>query len=119
MPTTRRITAAFAQAKPASTKASDKAQQNEPARGIQSLPTPVADAAPSTPAPAEVDADERALRQFDLDSKFGPVSGLSRLERWDRAAKLNLHPPAAVRALILKHGEDSLLNKHLFTEGKV
>ena len=119
MPTTRRITTAFEKAKPASTKGVDKAQQIQSSRGIQSQPISVPEAAPSTPSPAEVDTDERALRQFDLDTKFGPVSGLSRLERWERAAKLGLKPPESVRALIAKHGESSELNRHLFAEGKV
>ena len=45
-------------------------------------------------------ADEIALRQFDLDVVFGPSAGLSRRERWERAAKFGLNPPAKVLTLI-------------------
>lgn len=51
--------------------------------------------AAALPAPAlQEEAAEAALRQFDLTSKFGPCVGISRLERWERAAKLGLDPPA-------------------------
>merc|ERR1712032_273526 len=50
---------------------------------------------------ADVDPDERTLRAFDLTSKYGPCTGMSRIERWDRAAGLGLNPPQQVRALLL------------------
>ena len=89
----------------------------------QATPTPV----PITPASkvtdtaaADAESDELTLRQFDLDTKFGPVMGMTRLQRFARAEQLNLSPPPYVKDLILKHGgEESPLNKHLFTEGKV
>lgn len=68
---------------------------------------------------AEAEADERALRQFDLDTKYGPVSGISRLQRWQRAVALGLNPSAEIRDIIVKYGENSDMNKHLFAEGKV
>jgi hypothetical protein len=114
---TRRITTAFTPTVPASTKqVKDATEKAQPARGlVGGLNT----AGPSTPSPAEVDADERTLRSFDLEGKYGPVSGLSRLERFERAEKLGLQPPQSVKELILKHGADSALNEHLFTVGKV
>ncbi|CAI5494792.1 unnamed protein product [Closterium sp. Naga37s-1] len=36
---------------------------------------------------------ERALHLFDMDMAFGPCTGLSRLERWQRASRLGLNPP--------------------------
>jgi DNA polymerase delta subunit 4 len=117
MSASRRITAAFPQATAAGSKSVKDAEKVvQPARGIK---TSLAEAGPSTPGPAEIDADEKILRTFDLQSKYGPVSGLSRLERFQRAEKLGLAPPQAVKELILKHGEDSALNEHLFTVGKV
>lgn len=120
MHTSRRITTDFDQAAGAATvkQVKDAAPVQQPARGIKSSSIP-SEAGPSTPAPAEIDADERTLRNFDLESKYGPVSGLSRLERFQRAEKLGLCPPEFIRELILKHGEDSALNEHLFTTGKV
>ena len=64
-------------------------------------------------------ADEVALRQFDLQTRYGPVSGISRMQRWERAAELGLAPPEHVKALIMKRGENTAFNQHLFTEGKV
>ncbi|KAI9597132.1 DNA polymerase delta, subunit 4-domain-containing protein [Syncephalis fuscata] len=36
---------------------------------------------------------ERLLRQFDLSLEYGPCIGISRIQRWQRAIKLNLNPP--------------------------
>eukprot|EP00891_Asterochloris_glomerata_P006706 jgi/Astpho2/6706/e_gw1.00102.62.1_t len=36
------------------------------------------------------------LRAFDLTSSFGPCTGMSRRERWQRADKLGLQPPREV-----------------------
>jgi len=63
--------------------------------------------------------DETTLRQFDLESRFGPVSGISRLQRWERAASLGLEPPENVRRIIMQRGVSTSFNEHLFTEGKV
>ncbi|KNE71338.1 hypothetical protein AMAG_15576 [Allomyces macrogynus ATCC 38327] len=35
-----------------------------------------------------------SLRAFDLDLKYGPCVGIARLDRWNRAAKFHLAPPA-------------------------
>ncbi|KAJ3169316.1 hypothetical protein HDU87_000834 [Geranomyces variabilis] len=50
--------------------------------------------------------DDRAellavLKGFDLDVKFGPCIGVSRLERWNRAQKLELEPPQDIRQILL------------------
>ncbi|CAL9781369.1 unnamed protein product, partial [Musa acuminata subsp. burmannicoides] len=46
--------------------------------------------------------EEKRLRQFDLDMRYGPCLGLSRMERWDRAAAMGLNPPGDVEAILLK-----------------
>ncbi|RKP23436.1 hypothetical protein SYNPS1DRAFT_30817 [Syncephalis pseudoplumigaleata] len=43
---------------------------------------------------------ERLLRQFDLTLRFGPCIGISRAERWQRAASHDLHPPAYLAELL-------------------
>lgn len=43
---------------------------------------------------------ENTLRQFDLDMRYGPCVGLSRLRRWERAQALGLQPPSCVRDLL-------------------
>ena len=43
---------------------------------------------------------ERQLLVFDLTNKYGPCTGLTRLERWERAEKLGLDPPRAVKDIV-------------------
>ncbi|XP_023129326.2 DNA polymerase delta subunit 4 [Amphiprion ocellaris] len=40
------------------------------------------------------------LQQFDLDWRFGPCTGISRLERWERAKLHDLNPPEEIRELL-------------------
>lgn len=73
--------------------------------------TPASSSQPESPAPAKMHADaqapqvarrplseanERELRAFDLDQKYGPSVGLSRTERWQRAKRFGKEPPEAV-----------------------
>jgi hypothetical protein len=44
-----------------------------------------------------------ALRQFGMDTSYGPCIGVTRLRRWERAAAMGLHPPPHIRDLILQH----------------
>ncbi|KAI8082941.1 DNA polymerase delta, subunit 4-domain-containing protein, partial [Halteromyces radiatus] len=44
---------------------------------------------------------DKKLRAFDLNYQYGPCVGLSRLERWERAQALGLHPPIEIRDLLL------------------
>ncbi|KAJ3692543.1 hypothetical protein LUZ60_011638 [Juncus effusus] len=46
------------------------------------------------------EAEER-LREFDRDTRYGPVLGLTRMERWDRASAMGLCPPADLEFLLL------------------
>uniref|UniRef100_A0A452ZKL1 DNA polymerase delta subunit 4 n=1 Tax=Aegilops tauschii subsp. strangulata TaxID=200361 RepID=A0A452ZKL1_AEGTS len=36
---------------------------------------------------------ERKAREFDMDMRYGPCLGLTRAQRWQRAAALGLAPP--------------------------
>mmetsp|Transcript_10715 Transcript_10715/g.66043 ORF Transcript_10715/g.66043 Transcript_10715/m.66043 type:complete len:104 (-) Transcript_10715:56-367(-) len=47
----------------------------------------------------EEEALER-LRGFDLDPRFGPCMGMTRIDRWERAEKLGLDPPPRVKTLL-------------------
>ncbi|XP_066380510.1 uncharacterized protein [Miscanthus floridulus] len=42
---------------------------------------------------------ERAAREFDMDMRYGPCLGVTRAQRWRRAAELGLAPPPALLAL--------------------
>mmetsp|Transcript_8171 Transcript_8171/g.36177 ORF Transcript_8171/g.36177 Transcript_8171/m.36177 type:complete len:106 (+) Transcript_8171:43-360(+) len=46
------------------------------------------------------------LKTFDMTTKYGPALGLTRMERWERAEKLNLDPPADVYKILTEHDED-------------
>uniref|UniRef100_A0A0D9XAF2 DNA polymerase delta subunit 4 n=1 Tax=Leersia perrieri TaxID=77586 RepID=A0A0D9XAF2_9ORYZ len=43
------------------------------------------------------DEGEQQLRLFDMDMKYGPCIGITRLRRWQRAAAMGLFPPARLR----------------------
>ncbi|KAL6507106.1 hypothetical protein OROHE_022005 [Orobanche hederae] len=47
----------------------------------------------------EYDDKEEVLRQFDMNMTYGPCIGMSRLERWNRANSLSLHPPKEIENL--------------------
>lgn len=44
---------------------------------------------------------EKYLRSFDLDMKFGPNTGLSRLARYHRSLQYQLNPPQSIYHLLL------------------
>ncbi|KAI8338698.1 DNA polymerase delta, subunit 4-domain-containing protein [Chlamydoabsidia padenii] len=44
---------------------------------------------------------DKLLRAFDLDYKYGPCVGLSRLQRWERANALGLEPPFEIKSFLL------------------
>eukprot|EP00249_Psilotum_nudum_P010964 c22880_g1_i1 orf=144-482(+) len=43
---------------------------------------------------------EELLRQFDMDIRYGPCLGVTRLERWERAKRLSLQPPEDVKEVL-------------------
>ncbi|ORZ11482.1 DNA polymerase delta, subunit 4-domain-containing protein [Absidia repens] len=62
------------------------------------------------PRPIEVHQEnmkeiDKQLRAFDLDYSYGPCVGLTRLERWERAASLGLDPPEEIKTILLKNKE--------------
>ncbi|KAM6977929.1 DNA polymerase delta subunit 4 [Aplochiton taeniatus] len=59
------------------------------------------------PAPLTVREKElQTLEQFDLDWRFGPCTGIGRLQRWERAAVHGLNPPKEIKELLLRAGAD-------------
>ncbi|XP_020587869.1 DNA polymerase delta subunit 4 [Phalaenopsis equestris] len=49
---------------------------------------------------ADNEDSEEKLRQFDMEMRYGPCVGLSRLERWDRACSMGLNPPMEIGHLL-------------------
>ncbi|XP_029431574.1 DNA polymerase delta subunit 4 [Rhinatrema bivittatum] len=52
------------------------------------------------------DSELELLKQFDLNWRFGPCTGITRLQRWERAKELGLDPPTSIRELLLCHKDD-------------
>ncbi|NXK68685.1 DPOD4 polymerase, partial [Sylvietta virens] len=46
------------------------------------------------------------LRRFDLSWEYGPCTGITRLQRWERAQELGLSPPGAIRDALLEHRDN-------------
>lgn len=65
-----------------------------------------------------IQAAQQLLLDFDLCSKYGPMSGLTRMQRWERAAAAALDPPEAVKEVLLQHGLESAYNQPRLMSGK-
>ncbi|KAL6219989.1 hypothetical protein ACLB2K_007747 [Fragaria x ananassa] len=48
----------------------------------------------------DYDEQEELLRQFDLNTAYGPCLGITRLARWERACRLGMDPPKQVETLL-------------------
>uniref|UniRef100_A0A8C6Y3Z6 DNA polymerase delta 4, accessory subunit n=1 Tax=Naja naja TaxID=35670 RepID=A0A8C6Y3Z6_NAJNA len=46
------------------------------------------------------------LKQFDLSWQYGPCTGITRMQRWERAKFLGLNPPTTVQDSLLKYNKD-------------
>ncbi|TKS69394.1 DNA polymerase delta subunit 4 [Collichthys lucidus] len=55
------------------------------------------------------------LKQFDLDWRFGPCTGISRLQRWERAKLHGLNPPEEIRDLLSQTHTDGEYNQSLWS----
>ncbi|KAI9136897.1 hypothetical protein BKA69DRAFT_1042207 [Paraphysoderma sedebokerense] len=51
-------------------------------------------------SPDKLQGTLETLRQFDLDMKFGPTIGLTRLDRYKRAISMGLDPPTDVGIVV-------------------
>lgn len=50
--------------------------------------------------------------------RFGPCTGITRLQRYERAVRLGLDPPPEVPQLVARHGADSQFNANVFAPNK-
>ena len=62
------------------------------------------------------DMAETRLREWDMNSRFGPCMSMTRPERWQRAAKLDLDPPVLVYNIIKAFPE---LNDKFIWKGRI
>ncbi|KAM9278344.1 DNA polymerase delta subunit 4 [Morus bassanus] len=56
------------------------------------------------------------LRRFDLAWEYGPCTGITRLQRWERAQALGLSPPSPVRDALLEHQDNPDVTYSLWHE---
>ncbi|RZC66555.1 hypothetical protein C5167_010240 [Papaver somniferum] len=43
---------------------------------------------------------EEMLRQFEMNMKYGPCIGMTRLARWERAKNLGMNPPKEIETCL-------------------
>ncbi|XP_032043840.1 DNA polymerase delta subunit 4, partial [Aythya fuligula] len=80
-------------------------------------PVPTQEAAQEPPSPPRVPPDLLdMLRSFDLAWEYGPCTGITRLQRWERAQALGLSPPFPVRDALLEHCDDPAVTYSLWHE---
>ncbi|XP_054635347.1 DNA polymerase delta subunit 4 [Dunckerocampus dactyliophorus] len=77
---------------------------------------PTAPSAQDTETATCRNEEEDKLRQFDLDWRLGPCTGISRLQRWERAKLHGLNPPEEIRDLLLRKQTDQEYNLSLWSE---
>ncbi|XP_029362042.1 DNA polymerase delta subunit 4 isoform X2 [Echeneis naucrates] len=84
-------------------------------RGGREKPTPPP---PQKEAETELVKEEQLhrLREFDLDWRFGPCTGITRLQRWERAKLHGLNPPEEIRDLLLQKHTDLDCKPSLWSE---
>ncbi|USW56828.1 Putative DNA polymerase delta, subunit 4 [Septoria linicola] len=58
----------------------------------------------------DLSTHEKILREWDMQSHYGPCIGIARLKRWKRANMLGLEPPLEVLAVMLKEMDDGATN---------
>ncbi|KAM9477424.1 DNA polymerase delta subunit 4 [Clarias gariepinus] len=75
---------------------------------------PAADVEP--PQTSERENDLQELKKFDLDWQFGPCTGISRLQRWERAALHGLNPPQEIKDVLLKESTDTEYTYSLWSD---
>ncbi|XP_066853992.1 DNA polymerase delta subunit 4 [Anser cygnoides] len=80
-------------------------------------PLPTQEAAQEPPSPPRPPPDLLdMLRRFDLAWEYGPCTGITRLQRWERAQALGLSPPFPVRDALLEHCDDPAVTYSLWHE---
>ncbi|XP_031552455.1 DNA polymerase delta subunit 4-like [Actinia tenebrosa] len=59
------------------------------------------------------------LKEFDLNSEYGPCIGISRLQRWERAEKFGLHPSQDIKDIITQHLDDETYTECIWKDEKL
>ena len=62
------------------------------------------------------DWEKTALRAFDLDSRFGHMLGMSRMNRWIRALRFSLNPPPTVLDILETLDDEDPEHESIFVQ---
>ncbi|XP_076199833.1 DNA polymerase delta subunit 4 [Aptenodytes patagonicus] len=112
----RRITDSFARRRrPGRTPGRDKGRVKGRDWPRPRAPPPAEEPPPPPPPPAD-QALLEMLRHFDLAWEYGPCTGITRLQRWERAQALGLSPPGPVRDALLEHQDNPDVTYSLWHE---
>ena len=69
---------------------------------------------------SEYNVVEKILKNFDFVSAYGPVAGLTRLQRWNRAEKLGLRPPKMIKEILeTKEGVEEARYRECYLYGYI
>ncbi|XP_027578592.1 DNA polymerase delta subunit 4 [Pipra filicauda] len=90
----------------------DKDKDKEEAQGKAK----VRDRPRAAPQPPPDPALLEMLRRFDLCWEYGPCTGITRLQRWERAQALGLSPPGPIRDALLEHRDNPDVTYSLWHE---
>ncbi|XP_037259127.1 DNA polymerase delta subunit 4 [Falco biarmicus] len=85
-------------------------------KGCPRARPPAAPPAEDPPAAPPDQALLEMLRRFDLAWEYGPCTGITRLQRWERAQALGLSPPGPVRDALLEHQDNPDVTYSLWHE---
>ncbi|NXV72638.1 DPOD4 polymerase, partial [Atlantisia rogersi] len=103
MEQSRRITDSFPRRRRPG-RAPGRAKGKLKGRGRPQPRSPPPGEQPSPPPPPEPLLE--MLQRFDLAWEYGPCTGITRLQRWERAQALGLSPPGPVRDALLEHPDN-------------
>lgn len=73
------------------------------------------DAQPST-SNTDLEVELKVLKHFDVTLEFGPCTGITRMDRWERAEKHGLNPPLVVKEIVLRHLDDAEFTESLWKD---
>eukprot|EP00057_Strongylocentrotus_purpuratus_P003161 XP_003726057.1 PREDICTED: DNA polymerase delta subunit 4 [Strongylocentrotus purpuratus] len=93
---------------------SGRSLEKSKGKGKQIVGSPAGSPRKSAEAQVEVESAEdlirkkhlQTLREFDLNWRYGPCTGITRLERWERAESHDQNPSPQIKDLILEHEDD-------------
>ncbi|NXP34054.1 DPOD4 polymerase, partial [Leiothrix lutea] len=84
----------------------DKKDKKEKDKDQEKAQVKVRDCSRSPSQPPPDPALLEMLRRFDLSLEYGPCTGITRLQRWERAQELGLSPPDPIRDALLEHRDN-------------